>query len=111
MDYNRVIKSLNSLTTNEFIEKLQLQGYTLNQTKNPKPLQKHTCSLYIDNIWYSCSLDKSRVPYDPVESLDVQLLNKLVLDPILGIKDIRTDKRIDFVGGIRGLQELEKRCN
>jgi uncharacterized protein (DUF1015 family) len=75
-----------------------------------KPKSKHTHSLYIDKKWYSCKIVPSKIPKDPVKSLDVQLLNDLVLDPILGIKDVRTDKRIDFVGGIRGLKELERRC-
>ena len=75
-----------------------------------KPKSKHTHSVYIDNKWYSCNIEHSKIPNDPVKSLDVQLLNDLVLDPILGIKDVRTDKRIDFVGGIRGLKVLERRC-
>lgn len=68
--------------------------------------------MLLGSKWYACTIDPKVVPAsDPVKSLDVQLLSDLVLSPILGIKDLRTDKRIDFVGGIRGLQELERRCN
>jgi uncharacterized protein (DUF1015 family) len=106
MDYNRVLKTLNGLTTNEFLHKLTINGYQIQEgltLETAKPKSKHTHSLYIDQKWYSCKIDPSKIPNDPVKSLDVQLLNDLVLDPILGIKDVRTDKRIDFVGGIRGL--------
>lgn len=78
-----------------------------------KPKTKHSCSLFLKehNKWYNCAVKSEyRSTKDPVKNLDVQILNDLVLDKILGIKDVRTDKRIDFVGGIRGLKELEKRC-
>jgi uncharacterized protein (DUF1015 family) len=76
-----------------------------------RPKKKHDFSLLLDGKWHRCHFKPSLIPNDPVKSLDVQLLNDLVLDPILGIHDLRNDKRIDFVGGIRGLKELEKRCN
>eukprot|EP00347_Sterkiella_histriomuscorum_P011131 403373640 len=117
MDYNRVLKSLNGLSATEFMNRLMeyydVQVHTDQNLNNIKPKEKHTCSLYLrGDKWYQCKLkNKFLQTNDPVKSLDVQLLNDLVLDNILGIKDVRTDKRIDFVGGIRGLKELEKRCN
>lgn len=73
---------------------------------------KHQFSMLLNYQWYSCKFPQKLInTKDPVKSLDVQLLNDLVIDDILGIKDVRNDKRIDFVGGIRGLKELEKRCN
>ncbi|CDW79948.1 UNKNOWN [Stylonychia lemnae] len=115
MDYNRVLRSLNNLTNKEFIQKLS-QFYQVSEHSNQsieavKPNRKHQFSLYLkDDKWYNCELKPEYTQQDPVKNLDVQLLNDLVLDNILGIKDVRTDKRIDFVGGIRGLKELEKRC-
>lgn len=76
------------------------------------PQRKHECTLILDKKWFRCSFKKHLIVHDdPVKSLDVQILNDHVLDDILGIKDVRNDKRIDFVGGIRGLLELEKRTN
>ena len=114
MDYNRVITSLNGLSPSQFLDSLSTHGFKiLGKTKldHAKPTQKHRLSLFLYGTWYSLEINDSIIPKsDPVKSLDVQLLNDHVLDPILGIKDLRNDKRIDFVGGIRGLQELEKRC-
>ena len=67
--------------------------------------------MLLNNKWYLCKINSNLLPVDPVESLDVSVLQKQLLAPILGIKNPKTDKRIDFVGGIRGLEELEKRCN
>jgi uncharacterized protein (DUF1015 family) len=107
MDYNRVITSLNGLSTSQFLDSLSAHGFKiLGKTKldSAKPTQKHRLSLFLDGAWYSLEINDSIIPKsDPVKSLDVQLLNDHVLDPILGIKDLRNDKRIYFVGGIRGL--------
>ncbi|HCD10497.1 MAG TPA: DUF1015 domain-containing protein, partial [Thermoanaerobacter sp.] len=74
------------------------------------PSQKHTFGMYLSGKWYKLTAKEGTFnPSDPIESLDVSILQKNLLDPILGIKDPRTDKRIDFVGGIRGLEELERR--
>ncbi|MFT3937029.1 MAG: DUF1015 family protein [Chitinophagaceae bacterium] len=112
MDYNRVIKDLNGLTAEDFIKKVQqdfdceLVGKTVYQ---PKAL--HTFGMYLDGNWYKLTAKKGTYSTDPIGVLDVTILSEKVLDKVLDIKDQRTDKRIDFVGGIRGLAELEKRVN
>ncbi|HOV98908.1 MAG TPA: DUF1015 family protein [Bacteroidota bacterium] len=112
MDYNRVVKDLNGLSKEEFLKRIQ-EYFTVNKSEHPvHPAKKGTIGMYLDGSWYQLdvanSLSKSD---DPIESLDVEILQRYVLDPILGIHDPRTDKRIDFVGGIRGLGELERRVN
>lgn len=112
LDYNRVIKNLNGLTTSEFIVQVA-KTFKVNPSKNPvKPQQSGEFGLFVDGQWYRLTIDADKIPTnDPVASLDVSLLTDHLLTPILGIGDPRTDKRIDFVGGIRGLGELEKRVN
>ncbi len=114
MDYNRVITSLNGLSSSQFLDSLSTHGFNIVGKKKlywAMPTQKHRLSLFLEGTWYSLQINDSIIPkLDPVKSLDVQLLNDHVLGPILGISDLRNDKRIDFVGGIRGLRELEKRC-
>lgn len=112
MDYNRVVKDLNGLTNEEFMskvrEKFEVEEY--NGEGQYKPVEKHTFGMYLDNKWYKLSVkDGIFDENDPVDRLDVSILQKNLLHPILGIENPRTDKRIDFVGGIRGLAELEKR--
>ncbi|MBP8975901.1 MAG: DUF1015 domain-containing protein [Bacteroidetes bacterium] len=112
MDYNRVVKDLNGLSKDEFLKRVQ-EFFTVHKSEVPvHPAKKGSIGMYLDGSWYqldvSNSLPKSD---DPIESLDVEILQRYVLDPILGIHDPRTDKRIDFVGGIRGLGELERRVN
>ncbi|MFZ7121453.1 MAG: DUF1015 domain-containing protein [Eubacteriaceae bacterium] len=113
MDYNRVVKDLNGLSQEEFFQKLKV-NFTIEKIGNPtfKPDKKGTIGMYINNQWYKLTI-KSEIlnENDPVLSLDVSILQNYVLTSILGIKDIRNDKRIDFVGGIRGLKELERRCS
>lgn len=75
-----------------------------------RPSKKGEFSLFLEGQWYRCSVRKEDLSEDPVDGLDVSLLQNILLDPVLGIKDPKTDKRIDFVGGIRGLKELEKRA-
>ena len=113
MDYNRVIKDLNGLTESEFLQKLAASFSIQEQgAEIYAPQRLHQMSLYIGGKWYS--LDAKPGTYDdadPIGVLDVTILTKQVLDPILGITDLRTSKRIDFVGGIRGLGELKKRVD
>ena len=110
MDYNRVVKDLNGLTSKEFLDKLANLFTIEEKSSTYKPEAKGTFGLYLDNKWYKLTAKKSILSNDPVDGLDVAILQNNVLDPILGIKDPKTDKRIDFVGGIRGLKELERRC-
>ncbi len=114
MDYNRVVKDLNGLSKDEFIakvsEKFDVAEYNGNDCY--KPSEKHTFGMYLDKKWYSLKAKDAIVDEnDTVACLDVSILQKELLAPILGIGDPRTDKRIDFVGGIRGLKELEKRVD
>ena len=108
MDYNRVLKSLNGMTPAHFIERLVAQDIEVTafpaNAANVAPREKHECSLLLEGKWYNCKFN--HISDDPVKGLDVQILNDRVLDQILGIKDVKNDQRIDFVGGIRGLGEL-----
>jgi len=112
LDYNRVVKDLNGLNELQFLDKLS-DNFTVEKSSSQvKPNHKGQFGMYLNHQWYKLDakpeiLDVS----DPVEKLDVSILQKYVLSRILGIEDPRTDKRIDFVGGIRGLGELEKRVN
>jgi uncharacterized protein (DUF1015 family) len=113
IDYNRVVKDLNGLTSTEFIEKLK-KNFEIQEwdCKLCKPTHLHNFGMYLDKKWYSLTAKQGTYnDNDPIEVLDVTVLSKLILDEILGIKDLRTDKRIDFVGGIRGLGELVKRVD
>ncbi len=114
MDYNRVVKDLNGLTKTELIEKLE-EKFTVTEstTEEPvKPGKKHTFGMYVENKWYLLEAkDGIYNTEDPIDSLDVAILQNNVLTPILGIEDVRTSERIDFIGGIRGLKELERRAN
>ncbi len=112
MDYNRLVKDLNGNSEEEFFNKLT-KYYTCEKADaQVKPAQKGELGLYMDNTWYKLNAKPEILKVDdPVDSLDVAILQKYVLDEILGIEDPRTSNRIDFVGGIRGLNELEKRVN
>lgn len=114
MDYNRVVKDTNGLTTEEFIKKIE-EKFEVEEYKGEgayRPVEKHTFGLYIDKKWYALKAKPDSYDADnPVASLDVAILQNNLLTPILGIQDPRTDKRIDFIGGIRGLGELERRAN
>lgn len=114
MDYNRVVKDLNGLSKDEFIAKVSEKFDVVEYNGNDcyKPSEKHTFGMYLDKKWYSLKAKDAIVDEnDTVACLDVSILQKELLSPILGIGDPRTDKRIDFVGGIRGLKELEKRVD
>ncbi len=112
MDYNRVVKDLNGLTKEEFFDKVQELASVEMISSQFKPVKKGEIGLYMDNQWYKITLNDVLLSNpDPVESLDVAILQNKILAPILGIEDPRTSKRIDFVGGIRGLGELERIVN
>ncbi len=112
MDYNRAVKDLNGLTPKGFIKELSKQFKVELITQGAyKPEALHDFGLYMDKNWYKLTAKKGSFTTDPIGVLDVTVLQNNVLDKILNIKDPRTDKRIDFIGGIRGLQELEKRVD
>lgn len=110
MDYNRVVKDTNGLTKEQLIEKLEEKFVVTKSEVQVKPSKKHTFGMFIDEEWYL--LEAKEGIYnkeDPIDSLDVAILQNNVLTPILGIEDVRTSDRIDFIGGIRGINELERR--
>ena len=112
MDYNRVIRDLNEFSTAEFLELLKenFEVEEYNEIGQFKPYEKHMFGMYIDNQWYILkALENSFDDNSPVDRLDASILQNNILKPILGINDPRVDERIDFVGGIRGLAELEQR--
>jgi len=113
LDYNRVVKDLNGLTSAQFLEKLEKNFDVQKMGKEIyHPTGLHNFSLYLDGEWYSVTAKKGTYnDADPIGVLDVDISSRLILDEILGIKDLRTDKRIDFVGGIRGLNELKERVD
>ncbi|MCB5250461.1 MAG: DUF1015 family protein [Candidatus Cloacimonadales bacterium] len=113
-DYNRIVVDLNGNTKDEFMnkvnEKFEIEEYSADKAYRPEAL--HTFGMYIDKIWYKLTAKNGTFPADdPVGSLDVSIMQNNLLEPILGIKDPRTDNRIDFIGGIRGLDELSKRVD
>ncbi len=113
IDYNRVVKDLNGLTKEEFLDRLDNDFVVENKGAGEfKPDALHLLSMYLDGEWYALKAkDHTYDDNDPIGVLDVTILSRSVLEPILGIKNLRTDKRIDFVGGIRGLGELKRRVD
>lgn len=113
IDYNRVVKDLNGLSPEQLVEALRKDFEVKEEgTGIFRPSRLHEFSMYLDGKWYSMTAREGRYDdNDPIGVLDVTILSDLVLDKILGIKDLRTDKRIDFVGGIRGLEELSRRVD
>lgn len=110
MPYNRVVKDLNGYAEEEFLKQVE-EKFTVVLSEEPvSPTCKGTFGMYLNHQWYLLTVKDSIRKQDVVEGLDVSLLQNELLAPILGIGDPRTDKRIDFVGGIRGLEELERRC-
>ena len=111
LDYNRVVKDLNELTHEEFIGALQ-EDFMITYSPEPvKPAVLHEIGMYMDGQWYFLTAREGSFKDDPISVLDVSILQKNILTKILDVGDPRTDTRIDFVGGIRGLTELEKRVN
>lgn len=112
MDYNRVVKDLNGLTEEEFLNKVSKKFIITERNEQVKPSNKHTFGMYLEDKWYLLEAKEgSYNAEDPIESLDVAILQNNVLTPILGIEDVRTSDRIDFIGGIRGIKELERRVH
>ena len=112
MDYNRVVKDLNGLSTMGFLARLTERFVVSICPPRYRPMQRGEFSLYLPGQWYRLTINPHLIPTDdPVARLDVSLLSDNLLGPVLGIKDLRRDKRIDFVGGIRGLEELERRVD
>lgn len=111
-DYNRVVKDLNGLTYEEFLNKTEEKFAVTKIMNGPyTPEKKHTFGMYLDGNWYKLEAKPEIISADDViKSLDVSILQDHLLNPVLGIEDPRTDKRIDFIGGIRGLSELERRA-
>ncbi len=111
LDYNRVVKDLNGMNDEEFINKLDEDFVVEKIDKAFHPTQFHEFGMFINGNWYKLIAKENSFSIDPIGVLDVSILQKNILEKLLGIKDQRTDKRIDFIGGIRGLGELEKRVN
>ena len=120
MDYNRVVKDLNGLSKEEFLNNVgnsffiepveAVESTEENDSAKYKPAKKGTFGMYLENKWYQLTY-KGTSTKDPVKDLDVSILQDYLLNPVLGIQDPKTDKRIDFVGGIRGMKELERRVH
>ncbi|MGG7079433.1 DUF1015 domain-containing protein [Clostridium sardiniense] len=112
MDYNRVVKDLGELSKDEFIDKVS-ENFEISKYQGEngyKPTKKHTFGMYLDNEWFILEAKKDSFDEnDPIERLDVSILQKNLLEKVLNIKDVRTSDRIDFIGGIRGIKELERR--
>jgi uncharacterized protein (DUF1015 family) len=111
LDYNRVAKDLNGLSEEEFLKKLEEDFLIQKSAGAISPSQIHHFGMYLNNQWYQLIAKETAYENDPIGILDVSILQKNVFDKILNIKDPRTDKRIDFIGGIRGMAELESRVN
>lgn len=131
MDYNRVLKDLNGMSEEQFLEKMkelfevraiaatedtaeltgEADGGNRLSESDVRPAKKGEFAMFLGNVWYHCQMRPEDVPDDPVKGLDVSVLQEHLLAPVLGITDPKTDARIDFVGGIRGLKELEHRCH
>ena len=111
-DYNRVVMDLNGISGYEFLEKLK-ETFVFNKSSSEplRPLAKGDFSVYLNHNWYSFSFNSEESLSDPIANLDVSKLSDFLLEPVLNIVDQRNDNRIDFVGGIRGLEELEKRVD
>jgi uncharacterized protein (DUF1015 family) len=109
--YNRTVQDLNGLTQEQFLDEIKGQ-FTVSENASPEPPDRGNWSMYLDGKWYGLQLSPATTqPSGIVSSLDVSVLQDRLLDPILGIKDVRTDKRVDFIGGLRGTRELERLVN
>ena len=111
LDYNRLVKDLHGLTAAKLISRLQDDFFITLSSEPVKPSQLHEFGMYLEGQWYILGARKGTYTNDPIGILDITILSNNILGKLLGIKDQRTENRIDFVGGIRGLQELEKRVN
>lgn len=111
LDYNRVVSDLNGLSENELLDKINKNFSVTRVNSKYKPQRPHHFGMYVNGTWYELTALDGTFATDPVNILDVSILQKNLLEPVLGIQDQRTDSRIDFVGGIRGLSELENRVD
>jgi uncharacterized protein (DUF1015 family) len=112
LDYNRVVRDLHGLTVDAFLDRVREAGFDVQPDHAEKrPVLRGTFGMYLDGGWYLLSARAEIVPDDILGRLDVSILSDRLLGPLLGIEDPRTDTRIDFVGGVRGMEELEKRVN
>jgi len=112
LDYNRVVRDLNGLTPEAFLARIGAAGFEVEPRERPvRPGQRAELGLYLARRWYRLRLPPAHIPQDPVRRLDVSLLQERIIGPILGIDDPRRDRRIDFVGGARGLEELVRRVD
>lgn len=113
LDYNRVLKSLNDMSTESFMNALEENFVIrpLEEGESSTVKAKHNYSLYINNKWHAMSIKQEKLDFStPVTQLDARIINDHILSEILGITDVKRDNRVDFVGGIRGHAELERRC-
>lgn len=112
MDYNRVVKDLNGMDPAGFLSRME-ELFQVEKISNgaEHPARKGEFMMFLEHDWYRCRMKPEDIPDDPVKGLDVSVLQDVLLAPVLGIADPKTDARIDFVGGIRGLKELERRCS
>lgn len=111
MDYNRLVKDLNGFTDEKFLARIETNFTVEKTTAAFSPAVLHEFGMYLNHQWYKLTAKENTFTTDPIGVLDITILSNNLLDPVLNIKDQRTDKRIDFVGGIRGLAELEKRVD
>jgi uncharacterized protein (DUF1015 family) len=111
LDYNRVVRDLNGLALSDFLSRVGERFVVAPSPVAVKPDRPGEFGLYLGGRWYRLTIHPERIPLDPVARLDVSLLSDQLLAPVLGIRDLRSDQRIDFVGGMRGLGELEKRVD
>lgn len=112
MDYNRVVKDLNGLSNEALLQSIGLKfDIQITEFEIAKPARLHEFAMYLNGQWYKLTAKPEIIKTDPIGVLDVTILQENILEPLLGIKDPRTDKRIDFVGGIRGLKELQRRVD
>ena len=110
LGYFRAVKDLAGLSTEEFLDKVST-NFEISPTTDPQPRERHHFTMFLDGSWYSLLAREGTFPADdPVLSIDAAIIQNNLLEPVLGIGDVRTDSRIDFIGGIRGTAELEKRC-
>jgi uncharacterized protein (DUF1015 family) len=111
LDYNRVVTDLNGLTRSELISRIEASFTIAAETAAVRPETAGEFGMYLEGQWYRLQISPGLIPDDPVQSLDVSMLADQLIEPVLGISDPRTDARIDFIGGIRGLEELESRVD
>ena len=111
MDYNRVVKDLNGLTMEAFLGMVSEKFETILMEEPERPQEKGQITMYLRGYWFRLIARREYIQEDPVEGLDVAYLQRELLGPVLGIRDPRTDQRIDFVGGIRGMEELKRRAD